>query len=157
MFLLGSFGVQVLGQETKIVPRPKEIGWGDLTLQGFPFYSGNVQFKLPIKDLKFGRHVKLVIRHFEGPVIRVDIDGKRKGLIAFNPFELDLGNIDNSLELQLTLYGNRYNSFGHLHFDNFVLNWCSPQAWRGTGNDWTYMYLLSKFGITSIPELVATS
>jgi hypothetical protein len=82
------------------------------------------------------------------------VDGIKRGVIAFQPFEIELGDLRGAKELSIVVYGNRYNTFGHLHLDNDALNWCGPNAWRSEGDQWTYFYQTVETGINGIPELI---
>ena len=152
MFILGDFGVKLIGDRAVITALPGKIGFGDLTRQGFPFYGGNVtyQFTTPSRD---GR---LTIRAswYRGAVISVAVDGKECGDIVYPPYVLDVdGLADGEHEVALTLYIHRYNTFGPVHLVDEGANWHGPGAWRSEGNEWTYEYVLRRTGILSAPEI----
>lgn len=74
----------------------------------------------------------LSIPHFSSPCIRItDVKTHKKlGIIAFQPHTLDLPNLEaGTHELEITAFGNRYNSFGHFHAPLW-LGGCGPGMWR---------------------------
>jgi hypothetical protein len=82
-----------------------------------------------LRGLSFGGHnVTLRIRSFQAPCLAVLVDGIKRGVIAFQPFEIELCDLRGAKELSVVVYGNRYNTFGHLHLDNDALNWCGPKC-----------------------------
>ena len=47
-YLLGEFGVQVFGKNSRIIKKPETIAFGDITVQGMPFYTGNITYHIPV-------------------------------------------------------------------------------------------------------------
>ncbi|KAB5569958.1 hypothetical protein GE09DRAFT_691875 [Coniochaeta sp. 2T2.1] len=131
--------------------------WGDITEQGFPFYPGNITYKCTL-TLEARAQATLRVPKFSSPVLTV-IWGKhkhrRKGYIALQPRQLDLGILDaGTHDLYITAYGNRYNSFGHIH--TWITN-CWPDAWRTQGWAWTDDYLVKPIGVLECPTVLLTS
>lgn len=57
--------------------------------------------------------------------------------------------------MALCLFGNRYNTFSHLHTaDDSVNNVSMPYLWRAGNDGWSYEYNLSSFGILKEPEVL---
>lgn len=58
--------------------------------------------------------------------------GNKIGNIAFEPHTLDMGELEEGThEIEITAFGNRYNSFGHLHAPlSMSKSYCGPGAWR---------------------------
>ena len=48
-YLLGDFGVRLNGAAATVVEAPARLAWGDWTVQGLPFYTGNVTYHLPFQ------------------------------------------------------------------------------------------------------------
>ena len=91
---------------------------------------------------------------FRSPVLRASVDGISKGLLAFSPYEISLGELTSGEHLlELTVFGNRINTFGTLHNCNFSDNWCGPDNWRTTGEEWSYEYQINPFGLLKAPIL----
>ena len=92
------------------------------------------------------------IPHFAAPVIAVNLDGKRQGLIAYAPHRLSLGTLSpGTHQLEITAYGNRYNAFGTLHNANDEYQWYGPDSYRTTGSQWTDSYVVREMGVLSAP------
>ncbi len=151
-YLLGDFGVRVRGSHTCIEKPPQQLAFGDWVVQGLPFYAGNVTYKCLLTVEKAIPNAVLEIPHFSAPVIAVSLNGKRKGVIAYAPHRLALGNISVGTHmLKITVYGNRFNVFGTLHNADDEFKWYGPDSYRTTGSQWTDSYLLKKMGILSNP------
>ncbi|WP_295810454.1 hypothetical protein [uncultured Victivallis sp.] len=173
-YLLGDFGVEVRGDETRLIAPVRELHWGDIAAQGLPFYGGNVTYHATV-DLPAGGpcrlripgryhmpealHGNLVVREvpyagFHGTLIEVAVDGREAGAIAFAPFECPLGELAAGRHaVDLTLYGHRANSFGVIHLA-FRIPWIGPQAWRTRGDQFCYEYRLRPLGITTAPRIL---
>lgn len=153
MFILGNFGVKLSGRKATVTALPEKIGFGDLTKQGLPFYGGNIRYKFKAK----AENGKLVIRAnwYSGAIISVYIDGKEYGDIVYPPYTLEADGIeDGEHDIELMLYIHRYNTFGPLHLVNEQESWHGPGAWRSTGRNWTYEYVLRRTGIISAPFIL---
>lgn len=152
MYLLGDFGVAVAGKTARITKPVRELAFGDICIQGLPFYGGNISYKIPFYAL--AGEAFLEATQFRCPVIKAAIDGEDKGYIAFSPYKVELGKIDEGMhEVTLTAYGNRINTFGPIHNCNCREQWIGPNAWRSTGSAWAYEYQLKPSGILVSPIL----
>lgn len=152
-YLLGDFGVQVQGTQTTLIPRQDVLAWDSIVAQSLPFYGGNLTYQIPF-SCTAGEY-KLRVPNFCASVLGVEIDGKDRGIIAYSPYEADLGLLKSGDHLlKLTIYGNRINSFGQVHLKDDALTYFGPQAWRSTGDQWTYEYRLKPQGILSAPLLL---
>ncbi|MBO4354452.1 MAG: hypothetical protein J5860_05860, partial [Clostridia bacterium] len=149
MYLLGDFGVENLGVSAKITALPEKLDFGSIVSQGLPYYGGNVTYHLTYK----GAVGAIAVAKFRGVAIAVDVDGKRAGIISPTPHTLPLGLGDGEHKIDLTLYGNRFNTFGAMHnVDNFL--WAGPASWRSKGNYFTYEHLLRETGIITAPRVL---
>lgn len=152
-FLLGNFDVSVRGCEKRITVPSVKIGFGSVANQGMPFYGGNVVYKtkvnLPEGDLTIRAN------YYRGALIKVRFDGKDAGIIAFDPFALDLGHIEGGEhEVEFTLFGNRINTFGALHNCGDKLQsigWYGSDMWYTDKDEWSYDYQLHDMGIMASP------
>ena len=139
IMLLGKFGVSVSGRNVKITSLPDTVCWGDLSTQGLPFYGGNITYKLGKCN-----HKAIQVKDYKGGLISIN-DSKR----IFNPPYIT--EISDADEVSITLYGNRYNTFGPLHRNTNTGHAGHPNSWRTTGEDWCYEYKLKQFGILTSP------
>ncbi len=152
LYLLGDFSVQVAGRNTMIQPPVMDLAFGDVCSQGLPFYGANITYDLPVETVK-GK-LKLEITQFRCPVIKVALDGEEKGYIAFSPYSLELGEVEEGRHvISITAFGNRVNTFGPIHNCNHTEHWIGPDAWRSEGAAWAYEYQLKKTGILVSPRV----
>ncbi len=150
IFILGKFGVKVSGHEKTIVELPKKIGFGDITSQGFPFYGGNITYKIPVNVTN--NSISVVASDFYGTLMDAKLDGKEIGKMAYPPYFAKGENVENGNHLlELTLFGHRYNTFGPVHLVNEKESWHGPGAWRSSKINWSYEYVLRKTGILKAP------
>jgi len=146
VFVLGFFGVKVVGTESTIFSLPERIGFGEILSQGLPFYSGAVTYKLPV-NVENG-FVEVEASDYRGALITVSLDGEKKGRIIYPPYTLRIENVENGEhEIGVTLFTHRYNSFGPIHLVDEKESWHGPGAWRSTGRNWSYEYVLRKTGV----------
>jgi hypothetical protein len=150
LYLLGDFSVHVAGR-CAVIQRPiRELSFGDICMQGLPFYGGNITYELPI-NTPSGK-LKLEITQFRCPLMKVSLDGEEKGIIAFSPYALELGDVEEGYHvISITAFGNRVNTFGPIHNCNHTEHWIGPNAWRSEGTAWAYEYQLKKSGILVSP------
>lgn len=150
-FLLGDFGVEVFGAKQKIVAPVRKLAFGDITRQGLPFYGGNVTYKLPLTAIN---DITVRAPYYKGSLIGVSIDGERKGSIVLPPYRFSTSVEKGEHTLELTLFGNRINTFGCLHNCNENCTWFGPDAWRTKGDGYSYEYQLHRVGILKRPDII---
>ncbi len=150
VFVLGKFGVNLSGTKATITALPEKIGFGDITSQGFPFYGGNITYKMDV-EVK-NNQFKVVASDFMGALVSARLDGKEIGKIVYPPYLASTKDVENGKHtLELTLYGHRYNTFGPVHLVDEKESWHGPDAWRSTGFNWSYEYVLRKIGLFKAP------
>lgn len=148
MYLLGEFQVELRGTRS-ILREKQEVGFGDLTRQGMPFYTGNTTYEASIRTEKRGNYVLEVPQH-AAAVMDVCIDGKDRGTLCFAPYRISLGELNaGEHKLEITAYGNRFNGFGTLHNADSDYKWYGPDSYRTYHGQWTDSYLVKPMGITS--------
>lgn len=152
MFVLGNFTVEIFGTRQILKKAGKTLAFADLTRQGYPFYGGNVTYRLPF--VSKGETYQLDATLFRAPCMKVMLDGKKMGMIAFSPYTCSLGEVSEGEHvLELTVYGSRINTFGTVHNCSQTEQWYGPNAWRTTGDEWAYEYQLKAAGILKAPIL----
>ena len=152
-YLLGDFGVELKGRSFKVTEPVRELEFGDWTRQGLPFYGGNVTYKLKIQGS--GEELSVMIPHFTQPVCTVFVDGKKTGTVALAPYSAPLGKLDEGEHtVEITAFGNRFNTFAALHMYDEAALWHGPDKWRLKHTRWSYEYNVRKSGITATPMLV---
>ncbi len=153
VFVLGKFGVKLNGSRAVITKLPEKIGFGDIVPQGFPFYGGNITYKVPVTVKN--NALKVIASRYRGALIDVSLDGKEMGKIIYPPYLVNAENIENGEHiLELKLYTHRYNTFGPIHLVNEKESWHGPDAWRSEGSNWSYEYVLRKIGIMKAPNII---
>ena len=152
MYLLGDFGVKVTGRKAIITKKEKNLLFGSLGTQGYPFFSGNVTYDCDYAS--DGSRVALCIPKWAGSVISISVDGEKKGLIALEPNALELGKLNaGTHRISITVFGNRFNTFGAIHNCVDHYQWFGPNSWRTQGTEWSYQYQLKATGILSTPMI----
>ncbi|MBQ5824830.1 MAG: hypothetical protein IIW48_08490 [Clostridia bacterium] len=153
VYLLGDFGVELKGRSCKVTAPVRELEFGDWTRQGLPFYGGNVTYKFVVEGND--EELSVMIPHFTQPVCTVSVDGVRMGTVALSPYTAPLGKLSKGKHLvEITAFGNRYNTFAALHMADPACRWYGPDAWRRKGTRWSYEYNVKPSGITTAPTLV---
>lgn len=158
-YLLGDFGVDLRGRHSSLTAPVRELAWGDWTRQGLPFYAGNVTYHCTLTADASPRILE--VAHFKAPVLKVRLDKRDLGRIAFAPYQLELPVLKpGNHQLDITAYGNRANAFGALHNTHHgetKAYWYGPNAWRKEGLEWSDEYQLKPMGITTAPRILKES
>jgi len=149
-YLLGDFGVEITGTRRTIVARQKQLGFDDITRQRLPHYTGNVTYHVPVTTE--GGSLRVTVPHYNGAMVRVELDGKPVGHVIYPPYVLDIGKVDAGRhQLDFTLLNTRENAFGPLHRTEYSNTWIGPDAWRTENSFWTESYRLTPAGIRTAP------
>ncbi len=153
-YLLGGFGVRLQGRRAVVTAQPEAWTWGDLAVQGLPFYGGNLAYD--VRLVHAGGPLALQFHRFQAPLLRVTINGADAGPVAFPPYRLDLGDRPAGLyACMIACFGNRWPSFGQWHHAHPERrHWWGPDSWRTEGEDWSEEYVPRPFGILSAPILL---
>lgn len=153
-YILGNFGVEAYGDYAHIVEPPKSLRFGSVVQQRLPFYTGNITYQIDVDMEQDYDDVTLEVPHFAAPVLEVCLDGESKGIIAYAPHKLSLGSVSGGKhQLDIILYGNRFNGFGTLHNANDEFKWYGPDSYRTSGSQWTDSYLFHDMGVLSAVKL----
>ncbi len=147
VYLLGEFDVEAGFSSSVLKPQRKRVELGDITRQGMPFYTGNLNYRFQFYAPEI-REYFIHVPHFKAPLLNVFVDGQKKGRIAYAPHRLSLGILEKGEhEIMICLYGNRFNGFGTLHNANEEYTWYGQGSYRTSGDDWTDGYLVRPVGI----------
>ena len=153
MYLLGDFGVEVFGKNARIVAKRDQLAFGDVTVQGLPFYTGNITYHIPIESE--GGDISIRSGFYEGAMQEASIDGKDAVPMIYPPYIAKLGTVDAGKHtIDLTFYGTRQNGFGTLHLADEKRPYLNPSSWRTTGDEWCYEYMLRRMGVLATPEII---
>lgn len=152
MFLLGTFSVSVFGCYQTLEAAKNCIGYADMTRQGYPFYGGNLTYRIPF--ITHGGEVIVQASMYRAPLLSLKVDGESTGYIYISPYQVNIGKLNPGKHLlELTVYGSRINTFGCLHNCNQKEEWIGPNAWRTTGVQWSYEYQIKPMGLLKAPVL----
>ena len=153
MYLLGKFGVRLRGAEKTITALPEKIGFGSITHQGFPFYGGNIIYRLPIKTEK-EYDITLKANAYRGALIKANVDNGDEKPIVFAPYECEFTGLSaGSHALSVKLFGNRHNTFAPIHNANTATYYFGPDSFRSNGDAFGYEYFIKDFGILKSPVI----
>ena len=151
-YLLGDFGVEVYGRFVHMIPAKKELAFGNITVQGLPFYGGNITYHVPIETN--GGDLQIRSSHYKGIMQSVRLDDEEEYPMMYPPYTVNLNSVQAGKHtLHITLYGHRRNGFGPVHLANLKETWIGPNAWRTEGEAWCYDYMICEEGILTTPEI----
>ena len=151
-YILGDFGVRVSGREKVITEPVRSLTFADIVQQGLPFYGGNIIYHVDF-NTSAGRLV-LEADHFRGALINASLDGEQLGKIFVPPYICEKSDVSAGRHtLDITVFGNRYNTFGQVHLFDSAYRWLGPDSWRTTGSRWSYEYQLKPAGLLSAPNV----
>jgi hypothetical protein len=151
-YLLGDFGVRVKGRKCILEEPVRELHFSDIVSQGLPFYGGNITYHLEAETSK--NTLSVHIPQYRGALVSVSLNGKEKGNLTFAPYNAELsGCIQGKNKIDITLYGNRVNTFGCVHNSNPGFFYHGPDCFRTIKDEWTYGYVLKETGILNVPVI----
>ncbi len=157
IYLLGNFGSKIEGVDRVVVTDPPAtLVAGNLCTQGLSFYSGNVGYATAITpEFNKGERVIVSCGSYNGAGVRVLVDGRPAGVVAWEPNEVDITDFVESgrqSEIVIELLGNRRNSHGSLHLNERWPRWHGPDSFEfGPEN---MGYNIVPLGFEKAPRLI---
>ncbi|MBQ8258468.1 MAG: hypothetical protein IJY97_02805 [Clostridia bacterium] len=153
-YLLGEFGIRVDGMKKTITTLPETLGFGSITDQGLPFYSGKLTYEFDFENEVEGNGIEIRIHQYRAALYEVSVDGDEPTIGAFAPYVVKRNKLSAGKHtVSATLYINRTNAFSHLHCSDPTLSYPGPTAWRTDGDRWCYEYRLKPEGILVTPRM----
>ena len=153
-FLLGDFNVRLEGLIGTLTAPTSEISFGSVTSFGLPFYGANIKYCIDVSVPEDGCGLNIHAHLYRGALISVAVDGECVGKIAYNPYTVSVKDVAAGKHtVELTLFGNRHNSFGSLHNCDREHKWFGPNAWSMLGDEFAYEHQLKELGILSSPVI----
>ena len=149
-YLLGDFGVRVNGTRKTVTAPVRRLGFGDITAQGLPFYTGNILYKFTVRT---GGSFTVRVPRYRGGLLKVFVDGRDMGNIAFSPYSLNVDCGPGEHYVMIRLYGTRQNGFAQLHHTPGIYFYQSPNSWRSASDLWCYEYQFKPAGVLKSPEI----
>ncbi|MFZ4779410.1 MAG: hypothetical protein ACOYM3_28950, partial [Terrimicrobiaceae bacterium] len=92
LYIVGDFGVRLIGQKTEITSESPVLHCGSWVEQALPFYSGEITYKMSFERPPEAGTVHLRLRDPRGTLFRFRINDSDTGKIFWSPYELDLTN-----------------------------------------------------------------
>lgn len=153
-YVLGDFGVKQAGRSCVITSLPEKLVFDSITKQGLAFYGGNITYHLEVES----GGMSIETTRYTGALISVCVDGEEKGKIVYPPYRLNIDGLSQGKhKVDITLFGNRFNSFGAVHLTDEKHLWHGPDAWRSNSCRWSYEYVLRPVGIRAAPVIKTES
>ena len=156
LFLLSDFGVTVKGTSVTMTEPVCDLTLGDWGKQGLPFYSSAVTYmaEFPFRVGK-NKRVFLVLPRWKGCCVRVLVNGREAGIIAWEPHELDMTAFAKSgkNDLRIQVVSSRRNAFGPLHQADPENRWTGPEEFATKGKRWVDSYNLKPHGLLAAPVI----
>jgi hypothetical protein len=169
VYLLGRFGARVRGTQVTMTDAPESLRVGDWSRQGLAFYGGNLCYTTRIgTKLRKGERLIVSVPKYAGAAVRVLVDGRPAGVIAWAPNEIDVTDYitGETSMLGIEVLGHRRNSHGPLHCTPPHVRSCGPREFRVPPYDpakpnfmkargyWSDEYVLVPVGLMAPPALV---
>lgn len=152
-YLLGDFGVRVEGAVKTVTAPVRNLAYGDITCQGYPFYTGNLVYHHSF-ELEEDGEIRVRVPRYAGALVGVSLDGGEEKPLITAPYTVQFSGVKRGRHcLELKLYGTRQNGFGQIHHTSGVFFYQSPDSWRSVGDLWSYPYQLRPVGILKSPEI----
>ncbi len=128
VYVLGDFSV-VPKEKGFMITKAQPLKMGSWPEQGLSWYPGEVVYEKNFGDICSERHYKVCLGKWNGSLASVSINGKHAGIIAWEPFELDITNFLHAGEnnIKVKLFSTLRNLFGPKHHSN--RGFSSPWDW----------------------------
>lgn len=131
LYIIGDFGVDMSedytlgernclhgGKTFSLVAPKKYVHISDITRQNFWFFSGEMELmQTVIVEKKENVAYKIAFAKLNAPAAEVYVNGKRAGIMAFAPFELDITDLLNNggNEIKIIMLSGNRNLLGPHH------------------------------------------
>ncbi|MGC8570782.1 MAG: glycosyl hydrolase [Caldivirga sp.] len=151
LYLLGEFAVEAKPKGQSIIHREQPVtSLGDLTKQGYPFYSGAVELTRSVRivNASGGFDKVELILSFNAALAIVYVNGVEVARVIQRNSSVDITKHvrygDN--EIKVTLIGTLGNTLGPLHRKG-DLSCVGPETFYIVNESWTDEYVLRPFGL----------
>ena len=156
VYLLGDFGTAVRDTEVAVTALPTHLRLGDWTKQGLAFFGGSTTYRCTIRPKVIGKQrVFVQVDGYRGTAAAVSINGKRAGVTAWAPHEVEITHLldGGPAELSIEILGSRRNSHGPLHVKRMPL-WVGAGAFKDRTDNRNEGYTLVPSGLMTPPRLI---
>lgn len=131
VYITGDFNVVPATKGWDIV-KAEPVGLGSWKTQGMPFYSWDIGYSKKYSITDISEVYKIKVPSWKGTVIEVFVNNEYAGIIAFQPYELDVTKYikegENSVEVRIM--GSHRSLLGPHHKDE-APGFAGPGSWRG--------------------------
>ena len=158
IYLLGDFSVLPAKQGFEIAGANQFNTLGSWREAGLPFYSQKVSYTQNFNVANTGNSAyKIKLKKWNGSLAEVFVNGQSAGLIAWQPYELDVTSLlkEGENEIAVKITGSLKNTFGFFYQKND--NWIfGPHSWNNAPKKIpeASAYFLMDYGIFEPFELV---
>ena len=130
LYLLGDFSLSSV-EKGFIIGSGNTLDLGSWRQQGLPFYSSGVKYEREYRIESKEGHFLVALGSWHGTVAEVRVNGIQAGFIAFEPYELDVGDllIEGSNRISVIVNGSLKNTLGP-HHNNPPLGRAWPAAFQ---------------------------
>ena len=131
VYILGDFSVVPEEKDWSISAPVKELKLGSWKEQKQPFYSWGVSYSKDYDISDTGKKYAVQLNEWNGTVAEVYVNGKKAGIIASNPYRLDVSSYlkKGSNNIDVHVIGSLKNLYGP-HYNNRKPGQVFPQFWR---------------------------
>ncbi len=152
VYLLGKFGVfGIRESETVLSKSPARLRVGDLCTQGFPYYTGRIQYHLVLPPTA-KQERRLHFPAFGGAVVCLELpNGKAPITLPFKPHEATLAGAVNEVLCSVVL--TRRNLFGPLHLVPKHQKAITPASFRSSDAEYSQRPQLYPSGLLAAPQI----
>lgn len=130
VYVLGNFSLSPL-ETGFIIGNMRTIGTESWVNAGMPYYSQKVSYSQRFQGNQGERYI-VSLSQWNGTVCNVLVNGKKGGIIAFPPYQLEISDYvrsgENIVEVQVT--GSLKNTFGYFYHSN--------DKWIHGPHEWNY-------------------
>lgn len=156
LYLIGQFGVRLDGCKKSLISLPEKVSATDLTQQGLPFYSGKIQYVVPLElAVKEADKVFIQLNQFEGACAKIIAKNQADKILAWKPYEADISNyITEQKEVILEVVLTRRNTFGPLHQVPMKAKAYGPFSYVTEGENFSDQYVLYPSGLLEEPKII---
>jgi hypothetical protein len=155
VYLIGDFAVLAQARGWTLVP-PQALAVGVWKEQGLPFYADRVAYARDYELRRSASRIKVTLGRWNGTVAEVLVNGKSAGVIAWQPYEVDITElvVDGKNRIEVVLIGSLKNTLGP-HHGKINRGLVSPWSFRsapehqpaGTAYDLDAYGLLAEFSV----------
>lgn len=110
IYITGDFAVDGNGV---IIKEPKELRFGDWTLQGYPNYPGAIEYMMSFES--GGEEADIVLGEWRGILAAVTVNGSKSVLISNSGSTVHAMLKSGKNDVSIEIVGSNRNIFGPLH------------------------------------------